>query len=166
MVQPVMYDRLEDVEARYNELELSLGDPEITQDVAEYQKIAKQHSDLGPVVEVYRQYRSMARQLQEAHELADADPEMREMAEAEVTALQPQLAEAEKALRLILLPTDPNDDKNVIMEIRAGTGGEEAALFAGDLFRLYARYAERRRWKVEIMDQQETGIGVFKSGRA
>ncbi|HEY3415018.1 MAG TPA: peptide chain release factor 1 [Armatimonadota bacterium] len=157
-----MYERLEEVVAKYEELEAALGDSELTQDVAEYQKVAKQHADLEPIVSTYREYRSLARQLEEAHEMSEADPEMREMAESEVESLQPRIETAERALRLILLPTDPNDDKNVIMEIRAGTGGEEAALFAGDLFRMYARFAERRRWKLEIMDQQETGIGGFK----
>lgn len=157
-----MYERLDEVVDRYEELERALGDPEITQDVAEYQRIAKQHADLREVVTLYRDYRSLSRQLQEAHEMSEADPEMREMAEAEVESLQPRIAEAEQALRFILLPKDPNDEKNVILEIRAGTGGEEAALFAGDLFRLYTRFAERRRWKVELMDQQETGIGGFK----
>jgi peptide chain release factor 1 len=157
-----MYERLDEVVDRYEELERALGDPEITQDVAEYQRIAKQHADLQEVVSLYREYRSLSRQLHEAHEMSVADPEMREMAEAEIESLQPRIAEAEQALRLILLPKDPNDEKNVILEIRAGTGGEEAGLFAGDLFRLYTRFAERRHWKIEIMDEQETGIGGFK----
>jgi peptide chain release factor 1 len=157
-----MYDRLEEVEARFMELEAQLGDPEITQDISEYQRIAKQHADLTEVVERYREYRSIKRQIDEAREMSASDPEMREMAEAELDDLQPRLQDVEHALRLLLLPTDPADEKNVIMEIRAGTGGEEAALFAGDLFRMYSRYAERRRWKVEILDEQETGIGGYK----
>lgn len=157
-----MFDRLEEVEARFMELERQLGDPEITQDVAEYQRIAKQHADLTDIVAKYREYRSIRQQIEDAREMSATDPEMREMAEAELDDLQPRLAVVEQELRLMLLPTDPADEKNVIMEIRAGTGGEEAALFAGDLFRMYSRYAERRRWKVEILDEQETGIGGFK----
>lgn len=157
-----MFDRLEEVEARYVELERLLGDPGVTQDVAEYQRIAKQHADLTDIVAKYREYRSIKRQMDEAREMSDTDPEMREMAEAELDDLQARLPGVEQDLRLMLLPSDPNDEKNVIMEIRAGTGGEEAALFAGDLFRMYSRFAERRRWKVEILDEQETGIGGFK----
>ncbi|HEY3269235.1 MAG TPA: peptide chain release factor 1 [Armatimonadota bacterium] len=157
-----MYKRLEEVEAKYEGLERQLGDPEITQDVQEYQRIAKAHADLTDVVAQYRVYRSLNQQILEARQMAESDPEMREMAEAELNALQPQLAATEQALRILLLPTDPNDEKNVIMEIRAGTGGDEAALFAGDIFRMYSRYAERRRWRVELMDLQEIGIGGVK----
>jgi len=157
-----MFDRLEEVEARFEELERQLGDPNVTQDVEAYQRIAKQHADLTEIVAKYREYRSIQRQIADAREMSESDPEMREMAEAELDDLQARLPEVEQALRLMLLPSDPNDEKNVIMEIRAGTGGEEAALFAGDLFRMYSRFAERRRWKVEILDEQETGIGGFK----
>ena len=157
-----MYKRLQEVETKYESLERQLGDPEITQDVQEYQRIAKAHSDLTEVVAQYRVYRSLNQQIQDAREMADSDPEMREMAEAELDELQARLAETEQALKIILLPKDPNDEKNVIMEIRAGTGGDEAALFAGDIFRMYSRYAERRRWKVELMDLQEIGIGGVK----
>lgn len=156
-----MYDRLQEVEARFDELERQLGDPAVASDYEAYQRIAKQRADLEDVVLQYRAYRTLKRQIDETRELLD-DPDMREMAAEELDDLQPRFEEAEDALRLLLLPKDPNDEKNVIMEIRAGTGGDEAALFAGDLFRLYSRFAERRGWKVDILDYQETGIGGVK----
>lgn len=156
-----MYHRLSEVEARHEDLERQLADPEVAAHHEEYQRLAKQHADLQAIVTAYRLYRALKTELAGARDLLD-DPELREMAQAEVEALMPRLEAAEQSLRLLMLPTDPNDDKNVIMEIRAGTGGEEAALFAGDLFRLYSRFAERRGWKVEILDYQETGIGGVK----
>jgi peptide chain release factor 1 len=156
-----MYDRLDEVEARFVELEDRLADPAVLSDPQEYQRIAKQRADIEEVVARYRELKSIRSQIRDARELLD-DPEMRDMARAELDELEPRLEEVEAALQVLLLPRDPNDDKNVIMEIRTGTGGEEAALFAGDLFRMYSRFAERRRWKVEIMDLQETGIGGVK----
>lgn len=156
-----MYDRLDEVEARFRGLERQLADPEIASDYGAYQRVAIQHAELEDIVLQYRDYRSLARQIEDAREMLN-DPELKEMAAAEVAELQPRLEVAEQAMRILLLPKDPNDDRNVIMEIRAGTGGEEAALFAGDLFRLYARFAERRGWKTEVLDYQETGIGGVK----
>ncbi|MEF3696352.1 peptide chain release factor 1 [Desulfolutivibrio sp.] len=158
-----MFAKLESIERRYEELERQLSDPGIFDDQERYRKLAKAHADMGEVVEAFRRYKAMARDLAENEELAqDADPEMRELAQAEVRALKESLPGLEAELRVLLLPKDPLDDKNILLEIRAGTGGDEAALFAGDLFRMYCRYAERMRWKVEIMSASETGGGGFK----
>jgi len=158
-----MFAKLESIERRYEELERQLSDPAIFDDQERYRKLAKAHADMGEVVEAFRRYKSMARDLAENEELAqDADPEMRELAQAEVRALKESLPGLEAELRVLLLPKDPLDEKNILLEIRAGTGGDEAALFAGDLFRMYCRYAERMRWKVEIMSSSETGGGGFK----
>ncbi|NDY57669.1 peptide chain release factor 1 [Desulfovibrio sulfodismutans] len=158
-----MFAKLESIERRYEELERQLSDPAIFDDQERYRKLAKAHADMGEVVEAFRRYKAMARDLAENEELAqDADPEMRELAQAEVRALKESLPGLEAELRVLLLPKDPLDEKNILLEIRAGTGGDEAALFAGDLFRMYCRYAERMRWKVEIMSVSETGGGGFK----
>ncbi len=157
-----MYDRLEEVETRYVELERLLGDPAVLSDQQEYQKIAKQRADLEEVVTRFRELRDIERQIAEAREMMDSDPEMREIAREEYDRLQEQLPEAQSQLKLLLLPKDPNDDKNVIVEVRSGTGGEEASLFAQELYRMYLRYAERRNWKVEILSEQETGLGGIK----
>ncbi len=158
-----MFAKLEGIERRYEELEGQLSEPGIFDDQERYRKLAKAHADLGEVVGVFRKYKKMARDLEENQELLqDADPEMRELAQAEVRALREALPEVEAELRVLLLPKDPLDEKNILLEIRAGTGGDEAALFAGDLFRMYCRYAERMRWKVEMMSASEIGGGGFK----
>jgi len=157
-----MYDRLEEVETRYVELERLLGDPAVLSDQQEYQKIAKQRADLEEVVTRYRELRDIEQQIDEAREMMDSDPELREIAREEYDILQEQLPEAQAQLRLLLLPKDPNDDKNVIVEVRSGTGGEEASLFAQELYRMYLRYAERKGWKIEILTEQETGLGGIK----
>jgi peptide chain release factor 1 len=159
-----MFDRLEDVEQRILKLEEELSNPEILSNQKEYQKTTREHSEIAPLVEAYRQYKKLIQQIQENQDLFEAedDPEMREMIKQEVTQLRKDLDASEMELKLMLAPTDPNDDKNVILEIRAGTGGEEAALFVADLFRMYSRYAELRRWKVEILDAHHTGIGGLK----
>ena len=135
-----------------------LGDPKV------YQQTAKEHADIAPIVEQYRRYKRIRQEIHESQELLEleGDPEMREMIRQELGKLKKDLEQAEMDLKLLLIPKDPNDDKNVIVEIRAGTGGDEAALFAADLFRMYTRYAELRRWKVEILDIHPTGIGGFK----
>lgn len=159
-----MLDKLAELETKYEELTRSLGDPEIIADQAKYQKLAKTHAELEEVVQKYREYKKVAQELEDTRKMLKdkLDPELREMAEQELESLTVQLENLEKELKILLLPKDPNDDKNVIVEIRAGAGGEEAALFAGDLFRMYVRFAERQGWKTEIMSENATGLGGYK----
>jgi peptide chain release factor 1 len=158
-----MFAKLESLERKYEELETQLSDPEILGDQDRYRKLAKAHADLAEVVTAYREHKKLSRDLEENQELAqDPDPEMRELAQAEVKSIREALPALEDHLKLLLLPRDPMDEKNILLEIRAGTGGEEAALFAGDLFRMYCRYAETKRWKVEMMSASETGSGGYK----
>jgi peptide chain release factor 1 len=156
--------RLNDLEERFEELERRLSDPEIIRVQEEYQKIAKERSDLAPIVQAFRRYRQVDRELAESQGLLkdEADEELKAMAREEIQSLKAAAARLEEELRLLLLPKDPNDEKNVILEIRAGTGGEEAGLFAAHLFRMYSRLAERRGWKVEILSHSPTGIGGLK----
>ena len=156
--------RLNDLEERFEELERRLSDLEIIRVQEVYQKIAKEHSDLAPIVQAFRRYRQVDRELAESQGLLkdEADEELKAMAREEIQSLKAAAARLEEELRLLLLPKDPNDEKNVILEIRAGTGGEEAGLFAADLFRMYSRLAERRGWKVEILSHSPTGIGGLK----
>jgi peptide chain release factor 1 len=158
-----MLAKLESLERKYEELEKQLSDPEIIVDQERFRKLGKAHSDLAEMVATFREYKKLSRDLEENQELAqDPDPEMRELAQAEVKSIREELPRIEERLKVLLLPADPMDEKNILLEIRAGTGGEEAALFAGDLFRMYSRYAEAKRWKVEIMSASETGSGGFK----
>jgi len=159
-----MFDRLQSVEEKYRKLEEDLSNPEMLANQKEYQRVAKERSDVAPLVEVYRQYKALKQEVQDNQELFDEepDPEMRELIRQEISDLRQKLQAVEDELKFMLAPKDPNDEKNVILEIRAGTGGEEAALFAADLFRMYTRYAEIRRWKVEVLDSHPTGIGGFK----
>lgn len=158
-----MYDKLENMESRYFELEKALSDPETIANQPEYQRFAKEHADLTPCIQTFRKHRELSARLEENRELlADSDPEMRQLAQEDSNQLQAELDRLEEELKQLLTPKDPNDDKNVILEIRAGTGGDEAALFAADLFRMYAKYAELAGWKVDILNSHETGIGGFK----
>ncbi len=159
-----MFDRLAGLEERYIELEKLLSDPEVINQPREYQKIAKEHADLSPLVEALRRYRKAQEEIESNQDLLrqENDPEMRELIREDLNRLRKELEETEQDLKRMLVPKDPNDEKNVILEIRAGTGGEEAALFAADLFRMYSRYAENRGWKVELLDAHPTGIGGFK----
>ena len=158
-----MFAKLESLERKYEELERQLSEPDVLGDQDRYRKLAKAHADLSEMVSSYREHKRLSRDLEENQELAqDADPEMRELALAEIKSIRETLPELETRLKLLLLPKDPMDEKNILLEIRAGTGGDEAALFAGDLFRMYCRYAEIRRWKVEIMSESETGSGGYK----
>lgn len=152
--------KLDDLEARYNQLGEQMMDPAVIADIGQYNQISKAWSDLTEVVTQYQEYKQTLVELKDAEEML-SDPEMREMAQAEMETLKSQRDKLEESLRLLLLPKDPNDDKNVIVEIRPAAGGEEAALFAGDLFRMYSRYAERRGWKMELLNAQETGIGGY-----
>jgi peptide chain release factor 1 len=158
-----MFDKLMSVERKYEELMASLGTSAVQNDPAEYRKQAKALSDLEPLVEKFREYKTVAEEIAQAEELAkSSDPEMRGLAEEELSGLGGRRDRLLGDLKLLLLPRDPNDEKNVIVEIRAGTGGEEAALFAGDLYRMYTRYAERQGWKLEIMSLSEAGQGGIK----
>src|SRR6184192_2122712 len=163
-----MLDKLAQIETRYEELTNELSSPELLANPAAYGKAAKQLRGLGEIVEKYRQLKSINEELVGARELQEhaGDEEMRELARLEIEALQARLAQTETDLKLLLIPSDPNDEKNVILEIRAGTGGDEASLFAADILRMYARYAERQRWKMEILDASETGIGGIKEAVA
>jgi peptide chain release factor 1 len=158
-----MFDKLTTVEARYEELTNSLGTASVQNDPAEYRKQAKMLSELEPLVEKYREYKTVASELTQAEELAAAgDPEMRALAQEEIPALTERQRRIVDELKILLIPKDPNDEKNVLLEIRAGTGGEEAALFARDLYRMYTRYAERQGWKIEILNLSEAGQGGIK----
>lgn len=158
-----MIDRLTGVEDRFLEVEKRLSDPEIIQDREAYQKYSREHADLSKIVTVYRKYKKTLIELEESMELLrDKDPDIKEMARDEVDALTLKRNNLENDLKRLLLPKDPNDDKNVIIEIRAGTGGEEAGLFVSDLFRMYSKYAEVKNWKVEVLSHHPTGIGGLK----
>lgn len=159
-----MLEKLQSLEDRYDELTELLSQPEVISDPTRFQKYAKAHSDLTDIVNDYREYKSIVQQLADTREMLaqDQDEEFRQMLAEELPQLQERQAAMEHRLKLLLLPRDPNDEKSVIMEIRAGTGGEEAALFAGDLFRMYSRYAEEHDWKIDIMDVHYTDIGGIK----
>lgn len=160
-----MLDKLIQVEARYDEIEKLMGDPDVAQDYEKVAELAKERSDLQEIVEAYRAYQKQEEELEGAKELlysAD-DPEMKEMAQMEVAELEESTEDLLEKLKFMLLPKDPRDSKNVIVEIRAGAGGDEAGIFAGDLMRMYTRYAESNKWKVEMLDINEQGNGVYKN---
>uniref|UniRef100_A0A7C4RGJ6 Peptide chain release factor 1 n=1 Tax=Desulfatirhabdium butyrativorans TaxID=340467 RepID=A0A7C4RGJ6_9BACT len=158
-----MFDKLKHVEKRFLEIEQTISDPKVVQDRELYQKYLREHNELSPIVEVYREYRRVRRDIDESEELLrEAESDIRQMAREEIDRLTVEKERLEIELKKLLLPKDPNDNKNILLEIRAGTGGEEAGLFAGDLFRMYNRYAERQRWKVEILTQHVTGLGAIK----
>lgn len=163
-----MLDRLEQIEARYEALANELSSPELLSNQSAYTKAAKQHRSLGEIVEKYRTWKSLKEELTGARELAATaeDEEMREMARSETETLETKLAATEAELKVLLIPSDPNDEKNVILEIRAGTGGDEATLFANEMLRMYGRYAEKQGWKFEILDASESGIGGIKEAIA
>ncbi len=158
-----MFDKLKGVEERYVELEKLLSDPEIVRNRESYQKYASEHAELSEIVTVFREHKEILGQLRESAELLkDSDPDIKSLAKEEIQSLTPLKEQQEERLKQLLIPRDPNDDKNVILEIRAGTGGEEAGLFGGDLFRMYSRFAEGRSWKVEVMTHHTTGVGGVK----
>jgi peptide chain release factor 1 len=158
-----MIDRLEQMEQRYNELQGQFALPEIISDHEKYQKTAKALREIEEPVEKFRELKQVRQGLAEARAmLGESDAEMRELAEVEIAALEPRAEALEEELKLLLLPKDPNDEKNVILEIRAGTGGDEASLFAAEVFRMYTRFAEQHRWKVEVLSLSESGIGGYK----
>ena len=158
-----MFDKLLTVESHYDELMTKLGTVEVQSDAAEYRRAAKTLSELEPLVQKFREYKSVEQDISGSEELArGADAEMRQLAEEELKALYVRRDALLQELKVLLIPKDPNDEKNVILEIRAGTGGDEAALFAGDLFRMYTRYAERQGWKLDVMSSSESGTGGLK----
>ena len=158
-----MFDRLQQMEDRYNELGEQLAQPEIQNDREAYQKAAKAHRDLETTVEKFREYKQVSQGVTDARGmLSESDEDMRAMATEELASLEPRLEEIEGELKVMLLPKDPNDEKNVILEIRAGTGGDEASLFAAEVFKMYLRFAEQHRWKVEILSESESSVGGLK----
>jgi peptide chain release factor 1 len=159
-----MIDKLNVLEKKFEGLNVLMADPAIVGDPAVYQKHAKTYRDLSPIVEKFREYKNILQGIEDAKALiqSETDPEMRKMADEELSSLQAQETECQKELQFLLMPKDPNDDKNVLVEIRAGTGGNEATLFASELFRMYTRYTERIGWRVEIMESHESEVGGFK----
>ncbi len=158
-----MFGKLEEIEEKYEELEQELAQPEIFNDQERYKKVSKAHADLGDIVKVFREHKQLSQDLADNKEmLSDSDPDIQEMAKMEIDEIEPQLPLLEDKLKVLLLPKDPMDDKNIILEIRAGTGGDEAALFGADLYRMYNRYAEANKWKVEEMSSNTTGSGGLK----
>jgi peptide chain release factor 1 len=159
-----MLDKLDQIVSRYEELTQELSSPELLSNPSAYAKAAKQHRTLGEVVQKYQSWKSLTKELADARELLDTsdDDEMREMARLELESLQEKIEKADNELKLLLIPSDPNDEKNVILEIRAGTGGDEATLFAAEMVRMYSRYAEKQRWRFEVLEASESGIGGLK----
>ncbi len=156
-----MFDKLEDVEKRYEELTKLISDPEVIARNQEWQKLMKEHAEIEPIVEKYREYKKQQQIIEDSKEILD-DKDLKELAEAEMQEAKEKLPLIEEELKVLLIPKDPNDDKNIICEIRAGAGGEEAALFAGTLFRMYSMYAEKKHWNVEVLNENETGLGGYK----
>lgn len=164
MLDELLIRRLRTVESRYEELNRLLAEPETISDSKKYQKTAKQHSELGEIVAKFHEYQDLERGIHDTQSMLreENDKELKAMAEEELATLQQRLCQCEKDLKLLLLPKDPNDERNVILEIRAGTGGDEATLFASEVFRMYSRYAETQRWRVEILSSNLTGVGGMK----
>lgn len=160
-----MFDKLSFISDKYNALTEKISDPQIIADQSKWQKYAKELSELEPIVKKFQEYQQVKKSIAESKELlneSSSDEELRELAKLELSEMEDKVEPLEEELKVLLLPKDPNDEKNVILEIRAGTGGDEAALFGADLFRMYSRYAERRGWKTELMEMNETGIGGIK----
>src|ERR687887_1934467 len=159
-----MFERLNQIEKKYDQLTQALASPEIISDSAKYQKTAKAHSELTDIVEKYREYKDLTKGIVESKTVLaeEKDPEMRAYAQEELTQLESRVAQVEADLKILLLPKDPNDEKDVILEIRAGTGGDEATLFADEMFRMYSRYAEQQGWKVEVSSASDSSVGGFK----
>lgn len=158
-----MFAKIKEIEERYDEFESQMASPGLMQDQNAYRKVAKEHSQLTPIITAFREYQSIQDEIEDNKSLLnDPDPEIKNLAREEIDMLTSNLDRLEDKLKLLLLPKDPNDEKNILLEIRAGTGGDEAALFAADLFKMYCRYAELKGWKTEILSQSITGIGGFK----
>ena len=159
-----MFDKLDDILIHYEELMLMLGDPDVTQDTKRFTRLMKEQADLAPIVEAYKQYKQAKQDVEDSLAMLEeeSDEDLREMAKEELSDAKKRIEELEHELKILLLPKDPNDEKNIILEIRAGAGGDEAALFAAELYRMYSNYADSQRWKVEIVSLNENGIGGFK----
>ena len=159
-----MFDKLDDMLIHYEELMRMLGDPDVTQDTKRFTKLMKEQAELAPIVEAYKQYKQAKQDVEDSLAMLEEenDEEMREMAKEELSDAKKRIEELEHELKILLLPKDPNDDKNIILEIRAGAGGDVAALFAAELYRMYSNYADSQHWKVEIISINENGIGGFK----
>lgn len=160
-----MFEKLSFIEERFTELAEKISDPAVIADQENWRKLCKEHSDITPIVEKYREYKQVKETVEEARELLNegsADKDFRALLEEEISDGQKNIARFSEELKILLLPKDPNDDKNVIVEIRGGAGGDEAALFAGDLFRMYSMYAESRRWRIEVLNQNATDMGGYK----
>jgi peptide chain release factor 1 len=158
-----MFDRLDQLEALYEDLGRQLSEPALLSDQKKFQAVAKQHRDLEPTVDKFRQYSKIKEGIAEAKAMiSDTDPDIREMAQTELDALEPKLPVVEEELKVLLLPKDPNDEKNIVIEVRAGTGGDEASLFAAEIFRMYLRFAEQHRWKVEVLSESPSEVGGLK----
>jgi peptide chain release factor 1 len=159
-----MIDKLNELESRFEDLERQLADPAVLSNQASYQKIAKAHRDLSEIVERFREYKDLVKKIEDTKGMlySESDPDMRAMAEEELEILERKSQTCQKDLQVLLMPKDPNDEKNVLLEIRAGTGGDEATLFAAELFRMYARYAEQARWRIEITEEHLSEVGGFK----
>jgi peptide chain release factor 1 len=160
----ITFEKLRDIESRYAEVERSMSDPEVTRDPAAYQKLARESKEIGPIVERYRAYKQTLQELTKVQEMvrAEADAELREMAHEEIRVLEAKRDALDAEIPLLLIPKDPNDEKNVLLEVRAGTGGEEAALFAAEIFRMYQRFAELQGWKVDVVSTSRSGPGGIK----
>ena len=156
-----MFQKLEAVENRYEELNKKIADPEVIANTSEWTKFMKEHAEIEEVALKYKEYKQVQQSIEEAQEMLN-DPEMRELAEEELYENKEKLPKIEEELKILLIPKDPDDDKNIICEIRAGAGGDEAALFAGTLYRMYSMYAERKHWKLEVLNENETGLGGYK----
>ena len=157
-----MFQKLEAVEKRFEELTQKISDPQVIANQNEWRELMKEHAELEPIVEKYREYKKVQKQFDDAKEMledSNTDKELKDLAEMEMLEAKEKLPEIEEEIKILLIPKDKDDDKNVICEIRAGAGGEEAALFAGTLFRMYSMYAEKKHWKLEILNENETGLG-------
>ena len=159
-----MLQKLGVLEDKYKDLTEKISDPEIINDQKTWQKFMKEHADLEPIIMKFREYQSVLNSIKDSKEILqeESDEELRELAKMELSEMEDQVEPLEAELKILLLPKDPNDEKNIIVEVRGGAGGDEAALFAGDLFRMYSRYAERRRWKIELLSASDTGVGGYK----
>ena len=159
-----MYDKLEDLLIRYEDITAELSNPAVVEDQTRFRKLMKEQNDLLPIVTAYKEYKECKQAVEDSLAMLEeeSDEEMRELAKEELNSSKARIEELEQELKILLLPKDPNDDKNVIVEIRAGAGGDEAALFAYEIYRMYVKYAERNRWKSELISVNENGIGGFK----
>ncbi len=160
-----MLEKLKEIEEKFEKITVEMSDPKVIADQKGFRQLAREHARLSEIIEPYREYQKLTESLTSAETIYDEsadDPEMRQMAELEMDELREKQSALQERLKLLLVPRDPNDEKNILLEIRAGTGGEEAALFAADLFRMYSRYAENRKWRVEVMNSHPTGVGGFK----